>query len=96
MELVFEVFYTLIEKTGIPVEWVLNMADAVSAIDSISNRSSADSTVIEEKLAPVSVCVDTMKPASAVTPSEEVSYNIPKTVLGNTSADADTESATLK
>lgn len=71
------------------------MSDAVAKISSFSNRSSPEHIVLAKFPAPVSVCIYMVQPASAVTRSMEVSSTNPVPVPYNTSADYDTDSATL-
>lgn len=85
----------LLEQVGITVEGVYNMPNIVSKIASLDICSYPERAVRAEDPAPVSVCIETAKPASAVMDSEEVSSTVTAPVPGNTRDDSDTDSAEL-
>lgn len=69
------------------------MADAFDKIVSRVNRSYFELVVRAEDLSPVNFCIVTAQPTSPVTSSEEVSSTVPVPVPGNTSSNANTDSA---
>lgn len=71
------------------------MAYDEAKIASLANRSFPERTLSAEGPATISVSIDKVKPASAVTPSEEVYLTIPVTVTEDTNTDSDNDSVEL-